>query len=257
MIRRLAAFVVFGLCLALSVSLAQAQQKKNEDKKNPAITPAKRDKAWVKRHDGFVAIAKKGGVDVLFLGDSITDGWRFKGGKAVWDKNFEPLKAANFGIGGDQTQHVLWRLQDGELDGITPKVAVLMIGTNNTGAQKAEPIAEGITLIVKTIQEKSPKTRVLLLGVFPRGEKAVVKEGKKTVPAKIRVKIADINQIIAKLDNGKSVRYLDIGSKFTQRDGSLTKEIMPDYLHPSARGYEIEAEAIMPLLKQMLSTEPK
>src|SRR5688500_5427465 len=108
------------------------------DKKNPATTPAPRDANWIKRHEGFVEIAKKGDVDLLFLGDSITDAWR--GRKEIWEKNFAPLKAANFGIGGDRTQHVLWRLQNGEFDGIKPKVVMLMIGTNNVSSDSAEDI---------------------------------------------------------------------------------------------------------------------
>ena len=209
------------------------------EKKNPATTPQNRD---VDRHKKFVEIAKKGDVDVLFLGDSITQGW---GGNKTWKKNYEPIKAANFGIGGDQTGHVLWRITEGkELEGIHPKVAVLMIGTNNSGRDSAEQIAEGITLIVKTIHEKSPKTKVLLLGVFPRGEKA------KTP---IREKLAKINSIVAKLDDGgKTVKYLDIGDKFLQTDGNLSKEVMPDYLHLSAKGYEIWAEAMNPTLQEML-----
>lgn len=216
-----------------------------DDKNNAAATPAPRDANWVKRHEGFVNIAKKGGVDVLFLGDSITDGWRGKAGKETWDKNFAPLNSANFGIGGDRTQHVLWRIQNGELDGITPKVAVLMIGTNNTGADNAAQIADGISVIVKTIHEKSPKTKVLLLAVFPRAAKA---------DAPPRVRIGEINKIISKLDNGKTVRYLDIGPKFLQEDGTLTKEIMPDLLHLSPRGYEIWADAMTPTLKEMLGS---
>ncbi|MCI0455383.1 MAG: GDSL-type esterase/lipase family protein [Gemmataceae bacterium] len=220
------------------------------EKKNPAATPSPRmgkggqpDAKWMQRHEGFVAIAKKGDVDVLFLGDSITDGWRFKNGKATWDRHFGPLKAANFGIGGDRTEHVLWRISNGEMDHIKPKVAVLMIGTNNTGANSAEQIAAGITAIVKKINELSPETKVLLLAVFPRGEKA---EGNKA-----RVKIIEINKQISKLE-GKRVRYLDIGGKFLQDDGTLTRDIMPDFLHLSGRGYEIWAEAILPRLREML-----
>src|ERR1051325_125415 len=134
-----------------------------------APKPVPRDANWTKRHDGFVEIAKKGGVDFLLLGDSITDGWRGKG-KGADAENFEPLKAANFGIGGDRTQHVLWRLQNGELDGITPKVCMLMIGTNN-GKDSAEDVAAGITAIVKEIQKKSPSTKTLLPAISPRGEK--------------------------------------------------------------------------------------
>jgi lysophospholipase L1-like esterase len=211
--------------------------------KNPATTPAPRqakdgkpDANWLKRHEGFVEIAKKGDVDVLFLGDSITDAWRGGAAKPTWDKYFAPLKSANFGIGGDRTQHVLWRIQNGELDGIKPKVVVLMIGTNNSSADSAPQIAEGITDIVKTIHKTTPQTKVLLLAVFPRGEKA---------GTPVREKLAQINQTVAKLDDGgKTVRYLDIGSKFTESDGSLTKEIMPDYLHLSAKGYDIWGKAI-------------
>src|SRR5207248_8004812 len=131
-------FVVVTLLAFVSAAFAVRAE---EAKKEPStITPAIKNK---ERHDGFVAIAKKGDVDLLFLGDSITDGWR-GGGKAVWEKNFAPLKAANFGIGGDRTEHVLWRLQHGELDGIKPKLAVLMIGTNNLGANKDEEIADGV-----------------------------------------------------------------------------------------------------------------
>ncbi|HEY2148909.1 MAG TPA: platelet-activating factor acetylhydrolase IB subunit [Pirellulales bacterium] len=213
-----------------------------EPKGNSATTPAPRDPSWVKRHDGFVEIAKKGGVDLLFLGDSITDGWR-GGGKAVWEKNFAPLKAANFGIGGDRTEHVLWRLQHGELDGIKPKLAVLMIGTNNLGANQDVEIADGIKAIVNELHKQTPETKLLLLGIFPRGMKA-------DDPARGRIK--HINSIIAKLDDGQTVKYLDIGDKFLEADGSLPKSIMPDALHPNAKGYEIWAKAIAPTVQEML-----
>lgn len=226
---------------------------------NTATAPVPRDANWVKRHEGFVEIAKKGGVDVLFLGDSITDAWGGEGhnknaaGNKIWEKTFVPLKAANFGIGGDRTQHVLWRITNGELEGISPKVCVLMIGTNNSnGADNtAEEIAEGITLIVKTLREKQPQTKVLLLAVFPRADKR--EPGIETVAADgLRKKIGDVNKIIAKLDDGKTVRYLDIGPKFLQDDGSLTKAIMPDFLHLSERGYQLWADAITSLLTEML-----
>ena len=228
-----------GGALLLIGSLLLLTGSSAGEKKNPATTPQNRD---VARHKEFLAIAKKGDVEVLFLGDSITQGW---GNNKTWQKHFAPLKAANFGIGGDQTGHVLWRITEGkELEGITPKVAVLMIGTNNSGRDSAEQIAEGITLIVKTIHQKTPKTKVLLLGVFPRGEKA---------GTPIREKLAKINTIVSMLDDGgKTVKYLDIGAKFLEKDGTLTKEIMPDYLHLSGKGYEIWAEAITPTLTGML-----
>ena len=217
---------------------------------NTATMPVPRDAGWVKRHEGFVEIAKKGGVDVLFLGDSITDAWGGEGhnknaaGNKIWESTFVPLKAANFGIGGDRTQHVLWRITNGELEGITPKVAMLMIGTNNSNRDDntAAEIAEGVTAIVKTIREKTPHTKILLLAIFPRGEK----------PNPQREKIKAVNDTIAKLDDGKMVRYLDIGPKFLAEDGTLTKEIMPDFLHLTEKGYQIWADAVTPTLKEML-----
>jgi lysophospholipase L1-like esterase len=246
--------ILFTCALASFSLAALCTSAQSGDKKNPATTPSPRmdkagkaDAGWMKRHDGFVAIAKKGDVDVLFLGDSITDGWRGKSGKTAWDKSFGPLKSANFGIGGDRTQHVLWRIQNGELDGITPKVAVLMIGTNNTGNDSADQIADGVTAIVKTIRSKSPTTKVLLLAVFPRG---------KMIPNPGNTKITEINQTIAKLDDGKNVKFLDIGSKF-MKDGQIPGEIMPDYLHLSEAGYQIWADAITPTLHQMLGKTGK
>ncbi len=223
-----------------------------EDKKpaSDAMTPAPRkdrtgkdDKRWLTHHERCLARAKQGHVDVLFLGDSITEGWE-RNGKQAWKERYDSLHAANFGIGGDRTQHVLWRLREGkELDGIHPKVVVLMIGTNNTGSNSAEEIADGITAIVQELQTQRPDIKVLLLGVFPRSPKAT---------DKVRDKIKSINERIAKLDDGKMVRYLDIGEKFLEKDGSLSKEIMPDYLHLSPKGYEIWAEAIQPSLHEML-----
>jgi lysophospholipase L1-like esterase len=235
----------------LAAFLLAAAAPAQDEKKNVAATPApKLDKdqkpqaGFVKAHEEFVALAAKGGVDVLFLGDSITAGWR-GAGKEVWARDLAPLKAANFGIGGDRTQHVLWRILNGELEGITPKVAVLMIGTNNTGSDSAEDIAGGIQVIVKTLREKSPTTKVLLLAVFPRGQ---------TMPNPGNTKIQEINRIIAKLDDAKQVRFLDIGPKFMAEDKTLPKDVMPDFLHLSPKGYQIWAEAMLPTLKELLGS---
>jgi len=235
--------IVFGLALTLAgvhqlVSDGSAADKAAD--KNPATKLLSRETHG--RHKMFLEQGSKGNIDVLFIGDSITEGW---GNNKVWKENYAPLKAANFGIGGDQTGHVLWRITEGkELEGLSPKVAVVMIGTNNTGGHSAEQIADGIALIVKTIHEKCPKTKVLLLGVFPRSEKA---------DAGNRKKIVEINKIISKLDDGgKTVKYLDISQKFLKEDGTLTKDIMPDYLHLSAKGYEIWAESMNPTLKELL-----
>lgn len=219
---------------------------------NTAVKPEPREGNWIKRHEGFVEIAKQGGVDVLFIGDSITDAWRNeKGGKAVWDAQFAPLRAANFGIGGDRTQHVLWRLQNGELDGIKPKAVVLMIGTNNTGFERdnATPrnspaeTAAGVTEIVKYLRAKQPQAKILLLAVFPRGEKPDHPQRKQ---------VAEINAVIAKLHDGKNVHFLDIGKQFLAADGTLPKEIMPDFLHLTPDGYARWAAAIKDPLAKLL-----
>jgi lysophospholipase L1-like esterase len=202
--------------------------------------PAPRDTNWVKRHEGFVQRAKQGDVNILFMGDSITDGWR---GQKLWKEKYEPMKAVDFGIGGDRTEHVLWRMENGELQGIKPKVIVLMIGTNNTGKNSAPEIVEGITAIVKKFRKDLPESKILLLGVFPRGA---------TADMPIRQKIKDINAQIAKLDDGKAVKYLDIGDKFLDTEGNLPKDIMPDALHPNAKGYQIWADAMEPTLQAML-----
>ncbi len=197
---------------------------------------------FLKAHDNFVAIAKEGKAQLVFLGDSITAGWA--GQKETWKNAFGQYEPANFGIGGDRTQHVLWRITNGELEGIKPKAFVLMIGTNNSGADSAEGIAKGITKIVETLREKQPQAKILLLAVFPRGEKPENNPG--------RTKLTEVNQIISKLDDGKQVFYLDIGPKFLQPDGSISKEIMPDYLHLSPAGYKIWADAIGDKLAQLM-----
>jgi len=244
-------FVRLLLCAALVLGLGLLSARADDKKEHTAVKPVPRDKNWEKRHEGFVAEAKKGGIDLLLLGDSITDGWRsfnekeLRGGKRVYEKEFVPLKAANFGIGGDRTQHVLWRLQNGELDGIKPKVVMLMIGTNNSNGKDntAEEIADGIKAIVQEIHKKSPRTKVLLLGVFPRGPK----------PNPQRDKLKRVNDIISRLDDGgKTVKYLDIGDKFLEPDGTISKEIMPDYLHLSPEGYRKWADAVKGPINELL-----
>src|SRR5207237_1337936 len=154
----------------------------------------------------------------------------------VWQRFYAPRNPANFGIGGDRTQHVLWRIENGEVEGIKPKVAVLMIGTNNSRDNTADEIADGIKAIVRRLQEKLPDTKILLLAVFPRGEK----------PGATRDKLNEVNEKIASLGDGTRVTYLDIGKHFLNEDGTISKEIMPDFLHLSPKGYRIWADAIEP-----------
>ena len=205
-------------------------------------TPQAKDKGWMQRHQKMNQLAEKQSYDLLFIGDSITHG--FEGaGKAVWEKYYAPRNALNLGIGGDRTQHVLWRLNHGNLRGQqNAKVAVLMIGTNNVADNKAYETADGIEMILSTLRARCPKTKVLLLDIFPRGEKA-------DDPA--RIKNAKLNKLIAKFADGKRVHYLDISSAFLGENGQLSKEIMPDHLHPNEKGYKIWAEEIEPKLKEL------
>lgn len=223
----------------------KALEKRVYDLEHPppaAVTPAIKDR---NRHDQFLLDIKKDSNDLVFIGDSITDGWR-GGGKKVWDESFGPLKPLNLGIGGDRTQHVLWRLQNGEADGYEAKLAVIMIGTNN-GADSKEDVAVGITAIVREWQKHQPKSKILLLGIFPRGAKA--NDGG-------RAKNNQVNDIVAKLDDGgKTIKYLDIGDKFLDANKDLPKEIMPDALHPNAKGYQIWADATLPTIKEMMGVK--
>jgi lysophospholipase L1-like esterase len=222
-----------SLFVALSGSLLLAQD-------NPAVKPLNRDNP---RHKQFLKIVEKGEGDVIFLGDSITQGWEGAGKKA-WAETFAPLKAVNLGISGDQTGHVLWRITEGkEIDPLKPKLAVIMIGTNNTGAHKAEDIAGGVKAIVAELQKQKPEIKILLLGVFPRAEKPT---------HDLRTKIKTINAILEKSADGKKVIFKDIGEKFLEKDGTLDKKIMPDFLHLSPAGYEIWANAIKDDVKALL-----
>jgi lysophospholipase L1-like esterase len=179
-------------------------------------------------------------VDLIFDGDSITDFWQAgdRGGPLL-QSLYGPRNVIDYAISGDRTEHVLWRLQHGELQGLHPKLAMLMIGTNNLGESSSQEIADGITKIVQTYRTQCPDMHVLLLGIFPRAPSP-------TDPA--RAKIKEINAIISKLDDGDHVTYLDIGDKFLQPDGTLTADIMPDFLHPSAKGYQIWADAVQPVI---------
>lgn len=212
---------------------------------NPAIKPATRDANWMKRHQTFVDRAMKGGVDVLFVGDSITQGWEGSG-KEVWEKEFKDWKPMNLGIGGDKTEHVLWRITEGkELVGIDPKVVVIMIGTNNTGRDSAEQIAEGVEAIIKVFKKEKPKAKILLLGVFPRSGVAGKEIKEDVVSAEqLSKKIPQVNEKIAKFADEKTVTYLDISKTFLNEKGGLEKKVMPDYLHLSKEGYSKWAAAI-------------
>ena len=200
------------------------------------------------RHQTYVARAKQGQIDVLFLGDSITQGWPGPG-KTVWAQYYGAMKAEQFGIGYDRTQHVLWRLQNGEGEGFSPKVVELLIGTNNLGPNTPAETAAGITAVVGELRKRFPDAKILLLGIFPRGN-----------PGETAWKqVIEVNQVIAKLDDQKHVFYLDIGPKFLAADGSIAPGMMGDQakLHPSAQGYGVWAEATKDLLGKLLQNQSR
>ena len=265
------------MCCVLVVGLSLPTLAGGQQSDNPAVKKLDRD---IPRHKDFLRRIEQsnGAGDVILLGDSITHGWE---GQRAWQEHFGSFKPVNLGIGGDQTGHVLWRITDGhELDNLKPKAAVIMIGTNNTGGHTAEQIAGGITAIVEELKKQKPGIKILVLGVFPRGGfgdaersleqitegiKPINEELKKeqpdlkrlntlvrsleqkrgTIPAaKLNKKIGEINAIISKLDDGKTVFYKDIGKEFLDQNGGLPGEIMPDYLHLSAKGYDIWGKAI-------------
>ena len=194
---------------------------------------------WQKTHEKYVARAKQGKVNLVFFGDSITQWWP----QADFEARYGPLGGVDFGIGGDRTQNLLWRVQNGEMDGITPKVAVLMIGTNNAFDNKPEEIAEATGLIIKTIREKSPTTKVLLLAVFPRDREA------KNI---MRKRVNAINALLPALADGKNVVFADLGAAFLDENGTLPVEVSKFALHLSPEGYRRWAEAMQPYLDKLL-----
>ena len=217
-----------------------------------ATTPTHRMKSdeknwWQERHESKAIEAKKNKWDIIFLGDSITHSWE-TAGKKTWNKYYQKRRALNLGFSGDRTEHVLWRLDNGEFEEVQPKVVVLMIGTNNTGHRKDPPkaIAAGVEKIIERINTKSPTTKILLLAIFPRSEKVSDPQRKNNDRA---------NALIKQLTKKDGVTYLDINERFLLPDGTLSKEIMPDLLHPKQKGYAIWAEAIEPSLRALLAED--
>ena len=201
---------------------------------------------WLAHFEHNLERTRQGNVDLLFDGDSITDFWQGTG-KEVWARNYSQLNPADYGISGDRTEHVLWRLEHGQVAGLHPKMVALMIGTNNTGSNTAAEIVEGVTAVVQAYRKLCPDAVILLQAIFPRAEKPTDSS---------RQKINEINAAIAKLGDGKNVVYVDFSDKFLQPDGTLTRDVMPDFLHPNARGYQIWADAIRPEIEKVFGPTP-
>ncbi len=219
------------------------------DHANRCITPAPREG---KAYDRFLLLNQRvkesqSQAEVIFVGDSITEGWEY-GGKTIWAKYYAPRHALNLGIGSDHTQHVLWRLDHGNLDGLHPKVTVVLIGVNNIPDETNTPrmVLEGVTAVVQKLRTKLPETKVLLLGIFPFREDFCAQ----------RAKALQVNQALHKLEDGQSIFFLDIGHLFIQPDGKISKTIMRDFLHPTTEGYRIWAEAMEPTFARLMGEKP-
>jgi lysophospholipase L1-like esterase len=224
---------------------------------DPVAPVARTDANSKLAHEQLVEKAKKGQIDVYFTGDSITRRWGatdYPKFLANWRQNFHGWNAANFGWGGDTVQNVLWRLANGELDGVKPKVIIVMAGTNNIGARmpaadaeaKAAEIADGLNAVVDVCREKAPDAVILLMGITPRNDN----------PAAMPV-VNKVNDRLARLADGKNVLFLNINDKLADKDGKLLEGMSPDRLHLSEKGYQVWADALKPVLTELLGPPAK
>ncbi len=233
--------VALPIFAALLAALAHAE---------PADQPVPRTDANSRRaHEQLLAKARQGRIDIYFAGDSITRRWGatdYPEFLAHWNKNFHGWNAADFGWGGDSTQHILWRLQNGELDGVNPRVIVILAGTNNVGRTppddaKVAEVVRGVKAIVETCRQKAPAATLVLTAVFPRSDNPAVVPG-----------IFRINAGLARLADGKSIRYLDLNDKLADANGQLFEGMTVDKLHPSLQGYQVWADALKPIFTELL-----
>lgn len=204
---------------------------------------SRNDQWWMDRHNGFVenTLNNNGSIRVLFYGDSITEGWGGEG-RPTFDQYYLPLGTANYGIGGDRTEHVLWRIQNGEVtERLNPALCVIKIGTNNIGSNDATSIATGVVFDVLELRERLPNMKILVLGVLPRNNEEMTRI------------TSDINSVLQHLDNGKTIRYLDMKDHFYRGGNDFVTELFTsDLLHLSAAGYRKWAEVMDPLFREML-----
>lgn len=231
--------IIAGIVFALPI-LTRAQ-----DPKPAAIVPVPQTESWwTARHKQTLARVRHGGVDLLLIGDSITQGWDGEG-RRIWDSYYGRRGAVNLGFSGDRTEHVLWRLTHGEIEGITPKLVVVMIGTNNTGARHDPPeeTAKGIQTILTVLRTNLPASKILLLGVFPRNASS-------DDPLR-RLNTAVNDRIRAYTDN-QHVFFLDLSRHFLDDQGRLSPALMPDYLHLSGQGYQVWADGMEDLIRTLL-----
>lgn len=240
-------FIVLILVLAWSSSAAFSNPLSCQDD-SQALTPAPLEadwaiEWWMPRHEEKLNEDGRETAEILFLGDSITHGWETTG-KDVAEEYFSEYSIYNIGFSGDRTENVLWRLAHGEIDGIRPKLAVLMIGTNNTGHRQDPPecTARGIEMILDEMNEKLPDTHVLLLAIFPRSE---------SPDNEMRKLNEEINKRIQSFGKRRNVTFTNINDIFLRENGILPEEIMPDELHPNEYGYVLWAEEMLPMIREL------
>jgi lysophospholipase L1-like esterase len=237
----------------LGVNILSAAPQPGPDQPVPRT-----DQNSLTAHAQLLEKAKKGGIDVYFEGDSILRRWGATDYPRLlenWNKNFFGWNAADFGWGGDTVRNIIWRLQDGELDGVHPKVIVLLAGTNDIGyrlppggeSSKVEQVTKGIETILKLMREKAPEAVIILTGIFPRND------NRGALPV-----IEKINRNLEKLADGKKIRYLNINDQLADADGTLYEGMMdPDKLHPALKGYQVWADALKPVLEELLGPPAK
>jgi len=233
------------LVVALEISLALPTLAQVLDRKPAAVVPVPQTASWwTTRHEHTLERIRQGDVDLLLIGDSITQGWADEG-RRIWDAYYGRRRAVNLGFNDDRTEHVLWRLDHGEIEGIQPKLVIVMIGTNNTGARHDPPeeTAAGIQAILMTLRKSLPGTKILLLGVFPRSVSA---------DDPLRRSNAAINDRLRIYADNQQVFFLDLSRHFLDSRGRLSRDLMPDYLHPSERGYQVWAAGMEDVIRKLL-----
>jgi beta-glucosidase len=248
--------VFFLLSSLLFVQHSFAQTKKLLENKNTAIIPKEKSSDWwQKRHQKKLEEVKgeKRNAQIVFIGNSITHNLEKPGSKEIWEKYFGKYNPLNLGFGADRTENVLWRITEGgELKGLHPKLAVILIGTNNTDAEhypttnSGAEVAQGIIKICHEVQKQLPETKVLILAIFPFG---------KNPENKRRANNSEASRLAAKIANGKTIFYTDLTANFINPDGTIDTVIMPDYLHPSVAGNWIWAKNLYPVVEQIMKTK--
>ncbi len=243
------------LCSGIYALIALACQPIPTGPPSTIPTPRKNETWWVERHNQLRQHARSRPIDILFLGDSITQGWHGQGrdpyegdGLTIWNQRYAPLRAANFGMGSDRTENLLWRIRHGELGHAKPKLVILLIGTNNLLDDSPEEVAAGVHAILKDLRQRLPQSRILLLGILPRG----IERNPGSDLSKADSRVPAANRLIRQLADPPRIQYLDLGPAFLNPDGRIPRELMPDFLHLSRQGYATWAKAMHHSIQSIL-----